>query len=51
MYGGGILFYQKGWNDAYGAAALGVGWGISFVSVDCLLAPGETMRDLFEAFP
>jgi hypothetical protein len=51
MYGGGIPFYQEGWSDAYGAARLGVGWGISFVSVDCLLAPGETMHDLFEAVP
>jgi hypothetical protein len=51
MYGGGLPFYQEGWSDAYGEARLGVGWGISFVSVDCLLAPGETVRDQFVAFP
>ena len=51
MYGGGLPFYQEGWSDAYGEARLHVGWGLSFVSVDCLLAPGETVRDLFEALP
>ena len=49
MYGGGSPFYQEGWSDAYGEARLHVGWGLSFVAVDCLLAPGETMRDSLEA--
>jgi len=51
MYGGGLPFYQEGWSDAYGEAQLHLGWGLSFISVDCLLAPGETVRDLFEACP
>jgi hypothetical protein len=51
MYGGGMPFYQEGWSDAYGEARLHVGWGISFIAVDCLLAPGELVRQSFEAAP
>jgi hypothetical protein len=50
-YGGGLPFYQEGWSDAYGEARLPVGWGVSFVAVDCLLAPGEVVRQSFEAAP
>jgi hypothetical protein len=51
MYGGGMPFYQEGWSDAYGEARLHVGWGVSFVAVDCLLASGEAVRQSFEATP
>jgi hypothetical protein len=51
IYAGGLPYYQEGWSDAYGEARLNIGWGVSFVAVDCLLAPGETVRQSFEAFP
>jgi hypothetical protein len=51
IYGGGMPFYQEGWSDAYGEARLHVGWGVSFVAVDCLLTTGELVRESFEAAP
>jgi hypothetical protein len=51
MYGGGLPFYQEGWSDLYGEARLHIGWGISFVAIDCLLGPGETVRQSFDATP
>ncbi|MGZ3429351.1 MAG: hypothetical protein ACXVCV_22020 [Polyangia bacterium] len=51
LYGGGAPFYQEGWSDARSCASLFVGWGLSFASIDVLVAPDEHVRAVFEAFP
>ncbi|MCU1277284.1 MAG: hypothetical protein JWM53_830 [bacterium] len=51
LYGGGVPLYQEGWSDPRSCATLYVGWGLSFASVDVLVAPDDHVRTAFEGFP
>ena len=51
LYGGAAPIYQEGWSDARSCVSLYVGWGVSFASVDVLVAGDEHVRAVFEAFP